>query len=134
MPKKTINPEQSPNAVGPYSHAVRHGALLFSSGQLPLDPLTNQLVPGNIEEKTHQTLRNIGTLLAHEGLDYDDIVKTTIFLTDLQDFPKVNQVYGSYFPGKPPARSTVQVSALPLQSPVEIEFVAGYPDRKEKAQ
>ena len=131
MSKRRIHPEQSPRAVGPYSHAIRHGQLLYSSGQLPLDPLTGLLVPGDLEDLTHQVLRNIGTLLAHEGLDYNDVLKTTIFVVDLSQFSVINRIYGSYFQEIPPARSTVQVSALPLGSPIEIEFVAGYPERPE---
>jgi len=118
----------APAPIGPYSQAIRSGDLLFCSGQIPLDPTTGKLIEGDITAQTHQVVNNIRAVLQAAGLDTNAIVKTTIFLTDMADFPAVNSVYGSMFPteGAPPARSTVAVAALPLGSRVEIEVTASY--------
>ena len=122
--KKIISTSEAPAAIGPYSQAVRSGNFLFCSGQIPLDPKSGQIVSGNIATQTRRVLDNIGAVLKAEGLTFENIVKTTIFLTDLGDFQTVNETYGSYFKQQPPARSTVQVSALPKGAKIEIEAIA----------
>jgi 2-iminobutanoate/2-iminopropanoate deaminase len=122
--KKIVSTNEAPAAIGPYSQAVRSGRFLFCSGQIPLDPKSGQIVPGDIATQTRRVLDNIAAVLRAEGLTFDDVVKTTIFLTDLGDFQTVNEIYGSYFKQDPPARSTVQVSALPKGANVEIEVIA----------
>ncbi|PYL43656.1 MAG: reactive intermediate/imine deaminase [Verrucomicrobia bacterium] len=122
--KKIISTNEAPAAIGPYSQAVRSGSFLFCSGQIPLDPKSGQIVSGDIAAQTRRVLNNIAAVLRAEGLTFDSVVKTIIFLTDLNDFQLVNEVYGSYFKQDPPARSTVQVSALPKGANVEIEVIA----------
>jgi 2-iminobutanoate/2-iminopropanoate deaminase len=122
--KKIISTSEAPAAIGPYSQAVRSGNFLFCSGQIPLDPTSGQIVSGDIATQTRRVLDNIRAVLKAEGLTFENIVKTTIFLTDLGDFQTVNEIYGSYFKQQPPARSTVQVSALPKGAKVEIEVIA----------
>jgi 2-iminobutanoate/2-iminopropanoate deaminase len=122
--KKIISTSEAPGAIGPYSQAARSGRLLFCSGQIPLDPRTGELVQGDIAAQTRRVLDNIAAILRAEGLTFDHVVKTTIFLTNLGDFQTVNEIYGSYFKQDPPARSTVQVSALPKGANVEIEVIA----------
>ena len=122
--KKIISTNEAPGAIGPYSQAVRTGNFLFCSGQIPLDPKSGQIISGDITAQTRRVLENIAAVLRAEGLTFDNIVKTTIFLTDLGDFQTVNEVYGSYFKQSPPARSTVQVSALPKGAKIEIEAIA----------
>ena len=122
--KKIIATTAAPAAVGPYSQAVRIGNLVFCSGQIPLDPTTQQMVGGDITAETKRVMENITAVLRAEGLGFQNIVKTTIFLTNLGDFQTVNEIYGSYFKSDPPARSTVQVSALPKGANVEIEVIA----------
>ena len=124
--KKIIRPVNAAPPVGPYSHAVRVGDLLFCSGQIPLDPATGQLVPGEVVAQTQQVLANLRAILVAEGLDFSRVVKSTVFLTDLGDFAAMNEVYARHFPADPPARSTVQVSALPRGARVEIEVIAHY--------
>ena len=122
--KKIISTSEAPGAIGPYSQAVRSGSFLFCSGQIPLDPKSGQIVPGDIASQTRRVLDNIAAILKAEGLTFDHVVKTTIFLTDLADFQTVNEIYASYFNQAPPARSTVQVPALPKGARVEIEAIA----------
>ena len=122
--KQIISTSEAPAAIGPYSQAVRSGNLLFCSGQIPLDPKSGQIVSGDIATQTRRVLDNIGAVLKADGLSFENIVKTTIFLTDLSDFQSVNETYGSYFKQQAPARSTVQVSALPKGAKVEIEVIA----------
>jgi 2-iminobutanoate/2-iminopropanoate deaminase len=122
--KQIIATSEAPAAIGPYSQAVRVGRLLFCSGQIPLDPKTQQMETGDISAQTKRVMENIGGLLRSQGLGFEDVVKTTIFLTSLGDFQIVNELYGSYFKSDPPARSTVQVSALPKGANVEIEVIA----------
>ena len=122
--KKIISTSEAPGAIGPYSQAIRSGSFLFCSGQIPLDPKSGQIVPGDIAAQTRRVLDNIAGILKAEGLTFDHVVKTTIFLTNLGDFQTVNEIYGSYFEQDPPARSTVEVSALPKGANVEIEVVA----------
>jgi 2-iminobutanoate/2-iminopropanoate deaminase len=126
--KKIISTSEAPAAIGPYSQAVRSGNFLFCSGQIPLDPKPGQIVSGDIAAQTRRVLDNIGAVLRAEGLTFENIVKTTIFLTNLGDVQIVNEIYGSYFKQQPPARSTVQVSALPKGANVEIEVIAAADD------
>jgi 2-iminobutanoate/2-iminopropanoate deaminase len=121
-----IIPKNSAPPVGPYSHAVRIGDLLFCSGQIPVDPATGDLVPGDIEIQTQRVLENIKLILDHQSLTFASLVKTTVFLTDLNDFARMNEVYSRYFTGDCPARSTIQVIALPKGANVEIEAIAHY--------
>ena len=122
--KKIISTSEAPAAVGPYSQAVRAGSTVYCAGQIPLDPKSGQIVSQDISEQTRRVLDNVTAVLRAEGLTFESIVKTTIFLTDLADFQTVNEIYGSYFKKEPPARSTVQVSALPKGARVEIEAIA----------
>ena len=122
--KKIISTTEAPAAVGPYSQAVRVGSLIFCSGQIPLDPKTQTIVEGDISAQTKRVLENITAVLKAESLTFENIVKTTIFLTSLGDFQTVNEIYGSYFKSDSPARSTVEVSALPKGANVEIEVIA----------
>ena len=125
--KTIIKPAKSPAAVGPYNHAVRVGDLLFTAGQIPLDPATGALVPGDVKAQTEQVLQNLKSILDDQGLGFGNVVKSTVFLTNLADFAAMNEVYARYFTTDFPARSTVQVAALPRGSAVEIEVVAAYP-------
>ena len=122
--KKIISTTEAPAAVGPYSQAVRAGSTVYCAGQIPLDPKTGQIVSQDITDQARRVLDNISAVLRSESLTFNNIVKTTIFLTDLADFQTVNEIYGSYFKKEPPARSTVQVSALPKGARVEIEVTA----------
>ena len=131
--KKIISTNKAPGAIGPYSQAVRSGRFLFCSGQIPLDPKSGQIVSGDIAAQTRRVLDNIAALLRAQGLTFDHIVKSTIFLTNLDDFQTVNETYGSYFKQDPPARSTVQVSALPKGANVEIEVIAASGDTEQTA-
>jgi len=124
MPKKILDAPSGPAPVGPYSVAVEANGFVFISGQGALDPSTNQLIVGGVEAETEQVMKNIGAILADVGLGFDDIVKTTIFLADMDDFPLVNAVYGSYVADAKPARSTVEVARLPLDINVEIDVIA----------
>ncbi len=119
-----IHTKEAPAAVGPYSQAIRSGNLIFLSGQIPLDPKTGQLVEGDIKVQTAQCLKNLEAVLKAAGLGLNNIVKTTVFLTDLQNFAQVNETYGQFFAQSPPARSCVEVSALPKNALLEIEAVA----------
>ena len=123
LQRKTIRTEQAPAALGPYSQAIHAGDLIFASGQLGLDPTTGKLQEG-IEAQTHQALANVAAVLQAAGTSVEKVVKTTIFLANMADFAKVNAIYGEIFQTDPPARSTVQVAALPLGGLVEIEVVA----------
>ena|SRR6266705_1200907 len=127
MPAKTIiKPAKSPAAVGPYNHAVRFGHLLFSAGQIPLDPASGNLVAGDLKAQTERVLQNIQAILDDQHLTFANVVKTTVFLTNLADFAAMNEVYAKYFTSDFPARSTIQVAALPKGANVEIEFVAHF--------
>jgi 2-iminobutanoate/2-iminopropanoate deaminase len=122
--KKIISTPDAPAAIGPYSQAVRVGSTLYCAGQIPLDPKTAQIVSPDITEQTKRVMENIGGILRAERLSFENVAKTTIFLIDFADFQTVNEIYGSYFKKEPPARSTVQVSALPKGSRIEIEVIA----------
>jgi 2-iminobutanoate/2-iminopropanoate deaminase len=127
MPTKTIiKPAKSPAAVGPYNHAVRVGHLLFSAGQIPIDPASGNLVDGDIKAQTNRVLQNVQAILEDQKLTFGHVVKTTVFLTDLADFAAMNEVYAKYFTRDFPARSTIQVAALPKGANVEIEIVAHF--------
>lgn len=122
--KKIITATNAPAALGPYSHAVAVGELLFTSGQIGLDPATGKLAGENIEAQAEQVLTNLEAVLAANGMTFANVVKTTIFLTDLADFATVNGIYGTRFPSEPPARSCVQVAALPAGAKIEMELIA----------
>ncbi len=124
MEKKVIYTKEAPEPVGPYSQAVALGNLLFCSGQIPLDSASGEVFTGDIQEQTRRVMANVAAVLAAAEMDFSNVVKTTIFLTDMGDFGAVNEVYATYFEAAPPARSTVQVSALPKGVNVEIEVVA----------
>ena len=122
--KTVINTKMAPGAIGPYSQAIKAGGFLFISGQIPVNPLSNNVVEGGIEAQTIQVLENLTALLADQGLTMDNVVKTTVFLTDLDNFTVMNGIYGDYFKGETPARATVQVSRLPKEVMVEIDAIA----------
>jgi len=122
--KQTVHTHQAPAAIGPYSQAIRAGNLIFCSGQLPISPQTGQLLTGSIAEQTDQVMQNVRAILTAAGASLNDVVKTTIFLADMNDFAAVNETYGKFFQVDPPARSTVQVARLPKDARVEIEVVA----------
>ena len=124
MNKEILATERAPRAIGPYSQGIRAGGFLFCSGQIPLDPVTGELHGTEIGEQTERVMENIAALLEAAGLTFADVVKTTIYLADLAHFGVVNEIYGRRFPVDPPARSTVEVSALPKGALVEIEVVA----------
>lgn len=124
--KTVISTSGAPGAIGPYSQAIKANGFLFVSGQIPLDPMTGQIVYGGIEQQTYQVLNNLKAILAHEGLTCDHVVKTSVFLKDLGDFDLVNKVYAQYFINEPPARACVQVAKLPRDVSVEIELIAVY--------
>ena len=122
--KEIISAQNAPAAIGPYSHAVQVGDLLFTSGQIPLVPATGKLVEGGIEAQANQVLDNLSAVLAAAGMDFSNVVKTTVFLTDLADFAAVNAIYATRFPSAPPARSCVQVAKLPAGAKMEMELIA----------
>ena len=122
--KKIISTNEAPAAVGPYSQAVRAGSMVFCAGQIPLDPKSGQIVSQDVAEQTRRVLDNLTAVLKSERLTLSDVVKTTVFVTDLADFQTVNEIYAKYFSAQPPARSTVQVAALPKAARVEIEAIA----------
>jgi 2-iminobutanoate/2-iminopropanoate deaminase len=122
--RKVVTTDRAPAALGPYSQAIRSGGMIFTAGQVPLDPDSGTLVTGSIEDQTHQVLRNVAAVLEAAGSGLDRVLKTTVFLTDLGDFQRMNAVYAEFFGDEPPARSAVQVAALPLGAAIEIECVA----------
>jgi 2-iminobutanoate/2-iminopropanoate deaminase len=124
MSKRIVRTEQAPQAIGPYSQAVVGGGFVYVAGQLALDPRTGQLVPGDVRIQTKRVMENIKAILEGAGSSLDRVVKTTVFLRDLNDFGVMNEIYGSYFQEDPPARSTFQVAKLPRDGAVEIEAVA----------
>jgi 2-iminobutanoate/2-iminopropanoate deaminase len=127
MNKTVVQTPAAPAAIGPYSQAIVSGDLVFTSGQIPLDPATGQLVTGDIKAMTERVMDNLGAVLGAAGCGFADVVKTTIFLADMGDFAAVNEVYGKRFTAQPPARSTVQAAALPRGARVEVEAVARKP-------
>ena len=122
--RQAIHTDRAPQAIGPYSQAIRAGGLLFVSGQIPLDPSTRELVDGDVRAQTEQVMRNLGEILKAAGVSFDRVVRTTIFLADLADFGAVNAAYGSYFDPPAPARATFQVARLPKDARVEIDAIA----------
>lgn len=124
MARDVIQTEKAPKAIGPYSQAIASNGTVFLSGQIPLDPATGELVPGDVSAQTEQVMKNLTAVLAAAGCSFENVVRCGIFLTDLADFGKVNEVYARYFPANPPARSTVQVVALPRGARVEIDCIA----------
>jgi 2-iminobutanoate/2-iminopropanoate deaminase len=122
--REVIQTDEAPKAIGPYSQAIRAGGLVFLSGQVALDPATGQLVEGGTAAQAERVMQNLSAVLASAGLGFGHVVKATIFLVDLADFATVNEIYGRRFPEAPPARSTVQVAALPRGARVEIDLVA----------
>ena len=124
MKKKIIFTENAPKPIGPYSQAVQAGQLLFCSGQVPLHPQTGEVVSQDVVEQAQQVMRNLQAVLNAADYDWSSVVKTTIFLKSMNDFPKVNEVYSSYFKSEPPARSTIEVARLPKDVLVEIELIA----------
>jgi 2-iminobutanoate/2-iminopropanoate deaminase len=124
LTKSVIHTDAAPPAIGPYSQAIILGRMVYTSGQIPLDPATKQLVAGDIQTQTRQVLTNLTAVLEAAGSSLDRVVKTTVFLKDLNDFAAMNAVYAEFFNAAPPARSTVQVARLPLDASVEIEAIA----------
>ena len=124
--KQAVSSPDAPKAIGPYSQAVRAGQLLFVSGQVPLDPATGQIVAGDIETQTRRVFDNLAAVLKAAGRSFADVVRTTVFLADMNDFTAVNNVYGTYFYAPYPARATVQVARLPKDARVEIDLIASF--------
>lgn len=124
MAKTVVYSPNAPEPIGPYSQAIQAGNMLFISGQIAIDQSSGKMITGTIEEETTQVMRNIAEILKAAKLDFSNVVKTSIFLKDMNNFPKVNAVYGTYFPSQPPARETVEVSRLPKDVNVEISCIA----------
>jgi 2-iminobutanoate/2-iminopropanoate deaminase len=122
--RETVSTEKAPKAIGPYTQAVIHNGIAYLSGQIPLDPATNQLVEGDIVAQTERVLQNLKAVLEACGASMESVLKTTVFLKDMGDFPRMNEVYGRYFAANPPARSTVQAARLPRDVGVEIDAIA----------
>lgn len=122
--KRIILSKKAPSPIGPYSQAVAVNGMVYISGQIPIDQATGDLVSGSIEDETHQVMKNIGFILSEAGLTYSNIVKTSIFVKDLSNFGRINEVYGHYFEKQPPARETVEVSRLPKDVNIEISCIA----------
>ena len=125
--RRVIRTERAPAAIGPYSQAIVAGGFLFASGQVALDPATGQLVPGDVGAQTERALRNLQGVLEKAGCSLGDVVRTTVYLRDMADFAAMNAVYARFFPGAPPARSTVAVAGLPRDARVEIDAIARAP-------
>ncbi len=124
--KEAVSSPDAPKAIGPYSQAIRAGQLLFLSGQIALDPTTGQIVDGDVAAQTRRVMENLGGVLSAAGLSFADVVRTTIYLADMNDFAAVNEAYGGYFTAPAPARATVQVARLPRDARVEIDAVASF--------
>lgn len=122
--KRIIYTEKAPKPIGPYSQAIIAGDFIFTSGQIPIDPKTNQLVQGDIKEQTRQVLENLKAILEEAGVTFDDVVKVTVYMKDLNEFSAMNEVYSEYFKNSPPARTTVEVSRLPRDVKIEIDLIA----------
>lgn len=122
--REAVSTALAPKAIGPYSQGIKAGSLLFVSGQVPLDPATGQIVAGDIAAQTHRVFQNIGEILKAGGASFDQVVRTTVFLADMNDFAAMNEVYATYFTSPAPARATVQVSRLPKDARVEIDVIA----------
>ena len=124
MQKEIISTKDAPQAIGPYSQAIRFGNLIFASGQIPIEPETGKILKGDIKGQTKLILENLNNVLAAGGSSLDNVLRTTIFLTDLENYPVVNETYAQYFNDFPPARSTVQVAKLPMDAQIEIDAIA----------
>jgi 2-iminobutanoate/2-iminopropanoate deaminase len=124
MPKEVVYSANAPEPIGPYSQAIKTGNMLFISGQVAIEKSSGNLITGNIIDESHMVMKNVSEILKAAGMDFSNVVKSTIFLKDMNNFPKVNDVYGSYFTDQPPARETVEVSRLPKDVNVEISCIA----------
>jgi 2-iminobutanoate/2-iminopropanoate deaminase len=122
--KETVTTNNAPGAIGPYSQAIKAGGMVFCSGQIPIDPATGEFVSDVVAEQTEQVLKNLGEVLSAAGTSLDNVVKTTVFLADMNDFAEMNEVYGRYFSENKPARATVQAARLPRDARVEIDCIA----------
>jgi 2-iminobutanoate/2-iminopropanoate deaminase len=122
--REAVSSSSAPPAIGPYSQAIRAGNLLFVSGQIPLDPATGAMVEGDLAAQTRRVFQNLAAILAAAGLTFDHVVRTTVYLADMNDFPAMNEVYGTYFSAPAPARATVQAARLPRDARVEIDLIA----------
>jgi 2-iminobutanoate/2-iminopropanoate deaminase len=122
--RDAVSTTSAPPAIGPYSQAIRAGALLFVSGQIPLDPETGTIVDGDLAAQTHRVFQNLGAILAAAGASFDNVVRTTVYLADMNDFPAMNQIYATYFSNPAPARATIQAARLPRDARVEIDLIA----------
>ena len=130
--KQIISTDRAPRAIGPYSQAVRVGNLIFASGQIPIDPATGEFVAGGIAEQTEQVMRNLRAVFEAAGAELSQVIKTTVFLADMDDFTAMNEVYGRFFSENSPARATVQAAGLPRDARVEIEAIAVVEDNDER--
>ena len=122
--REAVSSPSAPKAIGPYSQAIRAGSLLFVSGQIPIDPATGDLIQGDISQQTHRVFANLKAILEAAGATFDNVVRTTVYLADMNDFAKVNEIYATYFSSPAPARATVQAARLPRDSRVEIDLIA----------
>lgn len=122
--RKAVSTQSAPQAIGPYSQAVRAGSLLFVSGQIPLDPATGKIVDGDLAAQTHRVFQNLEAILQAAGASFDNVVRTTVYLADMNDFPAMNEIYATYFSSPAPARSTVQAAGLPRDARLEIDVIA----------
>jgi len=122
--RQAVSTPSAPQAIGPYSQGIRAGSLLFVSGQVPIDPATGNIIAGDIAAQTHRVFQNIGEILKAGGASFDHVVRTTVFLADMNDFAAMNAVYATYFTAPAPARATVQVSRLPKDARIEIDVIA----------
>ena len=122
--KKVVATKEAPQAIGPYSQAIKAGGFVFTAGQIPIDPATGKLVEGDVKAQTERVLKNLSAVLAAAGSSMDRVVKTTVFLKNMSDFPAMNEAYGQFFKNDPPSRSTVQAAALPKDALIEIDVVA----------
>ena len=122
--RQGISTQGAPGAIGPYSQAIRAGSMMFLSGQIPLDPSTGVIVDGDIAQQTHRVFKNLGAILEAAGASFDNVVRTTVYLADMNDFAAMNAVYGTYFTTPAPARSTIQAARLPRDARIEIDLIA----------
>ena len=122
--RQAVATPSAPRAIGPYSQAILAGSLLFVSGQIPMDPATGQMVEGSIAAQTHRVFQNLGAILEAAGASFDQVVRTTVYLADMNDFAAMNEVYGTYFSSPAPARATVQAAKLPRDARLEIDLIA----------
>jgi 2-iminobutanoate/2-iminopropanoate deaminase len=126
MPKKHVTTSEAPKPIGPYSQAVISGGLLFASGQIPIDPATGQMIEGDIAAQTERVIKNLLAVLKEAKMGPENVVKTTVFLASMADFPKMNEVYEKYLGKEPPARSTLQAAGLPKGARIEIDLIAAF--------